>query len=134
MILIDPHWEELQAYENPIPLWPRELRPGWSATVYTEYKTPQSPDALPWQLTMHAHSWDSIAVPAGQFTALRFHNLINFRFTNVSERVSAQREENIWFVPEIGRWAARESWGTYYQDVGERFHENSYRWELLSWT
>lgn len=135
MIWIDPHWEELQVYENPLPLWPLQLHPGWSITVYTPYETPQNPDEpLPWQLTMHAHGWESLAVPAGRFTALRYHNLINFRFTSVSERVSAQREEKIWFAPEIGRWVARESWGTFYQDVGERFRESSFRWELLSWT
>lgn len=134
MVIIDPHWEELQAYEAPIPLWPHELRPGWSTTVNTQYKTPTSPAVLPWQLSMTAHGWDDIQVPAGHFVTLRYHNIINFRFTNISERVSAQRQENVWFAPEIGRWVARESWGTFYQDVGERFHENSYRWELLDWT
>jgi len=65
---------------------------------------------------------------------LRYANVINFRYTNVSERVAAQRLETIWLAPEIGRWVARESFGTFYQDVGERFHESSYRWELLDWT
>ena len=135
MIWIDPHWEEVQVYDNPVPLWPTQLRPGWSATIYTPYETPQAPDeALPWQLSMHAQGWESLVVPAGHFSAFRYHNLVNFRFTNVSERVSAQREENIWFAPEIGRWVARESWGTFYQDVGERFRESSSRWQLLRWT
>jgi hypothetical protein len=134
MILVDPHWSELQAYEEPIPLWPLELRPGWSKTTNTYYKTPESPDELPWQLTMHAHEWRTIEVPAGRFTALRYSNIINFRYTNVSEKVAAQRLETVWFVPEIGRWAARESLGTFYQYVGERFHENNYRWELPRWT
>jgi hypothetical protein len=125
MVLVDPHWSELRVYESPIPLWPSQLRPGWSTTVYTQYKTPQSREALPWQLTMNAHRWESIRVPAGHFKALRFHNQINFRFTNASERVSAQREENMWFAPDLGRWVALESWGTFYQDVGERFHESS---------
>jgi hypothetical protein len=83
---------------------------------------------------MHAHRWESVSVPAGQFTVLRYANVINFRYTNVSERVAAQRLETIWLAPEIGRWVARESFGTFYQDVGERFHESSYRWELLDWT
>lgn len=134
MVLVDPHWSEVQVYEQPIPLWPRQLRPGWSTTVNTLYITPESPDELPWQLTMHAHRWESVSVPAGQFTVLRYANVINFRYTNVSERVAAQRLETIWLAPEIGRWVARESFGTFYQDVGERFHESSYRWELLDWT
>ena len=133
MVLVDPHWSEIQVYEKPIPLWPTQLRPGWSITVNTQYKTPESPDELPWQLTMNAHRWESIIVPAGRFLALHYYNLINFRYTNISERVAAQRLEAIWFAPEIGRWVARESTGTFYQDVGERFHETSYRWELLDW-
>jgi hypothetical protein len=134
MVLVDPHWAELQAYEKPIPLWPKQLRPGWSTTVSTYYKIPERTDALPWQLTMHAHGWESITVPAGHFTALRYVNLIDFRYTNVSGRVAGQRKETIWFAPEIGRWVVRESSGTFYQDVAEEFYESSYRWELLSWT
>jgi hypothetical protein len=134
MVLVDPHWTQLQVYENPIPLWPAQLRPGWSTTVSTYYKIPDSNDALPWQLTMNAHKWESITVPAGHFTALRFTNLINFRYTNISGRNAAQRKETIWFAPEIGRWVVRESSGTFRQDVAEEFNESSYRWELLSWT
>lgn len=133
MVLLDPHWDEIQLYRRPIPLWPTELRSGWSVTVDTPYKTPESPDELPWQVTMNGHRWESIVVPAGRFLAFRFTNIIDFRFTNASERVAAQRQENIWFSPEIGRWVIRESTGTFYQDVGERFHESSYRWELLQW-
>lgn len=134
MVLIDPHWTELQVYEKPIPLWPAQLRPGWSTTVGTYYQLPDRDDALPWELTMVAHKWESITVPAGRFTALRFTNLINFRYLDIADRNSAQRKENIWFAPEIGRWVVRESSGTFRQDVAEEFFESSYRWELLSWT
>ena len=134
MVVVDPHWSDLQSFEKPMPLWPSELRPGWSATVDTRYMIPTSSQVMPWQVTLHAKRWESVTVPAGRFTALRCYSLIDFRYTNVSERVAGQRQENLWFVPEIGRWAARESWGTFYQDVGERFHESSHRWELLGWT
>ena len=134
MVLVDPHWTQLQAYEEPIPLWPSELRPGWSTTVGTYYKIPGSEETMPWQLTMHAQRWESITVPAGNFTALRFFNLINFRYTNVSERTAAQRIEHIWFAPEIGRWVLRETVGTFREDVGYEVKESSYRWELLEWS
>lgn len=134
MVLVDPHWDQLQVYETPISLWPAQMQPGWGSTVNTNYMTPDRAEAIPWQLTMNAHRWEYVTVPAGRFRALRYHNLINFRFSSISERVSAQREEDIWFAPEIGRWVARNSWGTFYQDVGERLHESSYRWELFSWT
>ncbi len=134
MVLVDPHWSEVEVFEEPVPLWPARLQPGWSRTVNTRYETRSSKDELPWQVTMKAGRWETIAVPAGHFYTLRYTNIINFRFTNVSERDAAQRLETVWFAPEIGRWAARESTGTFYQDVGERFRESSYRWELLSWT
>ena len=43
----------------------------------------------------------------------------------------------LWFAPDVGRWAARESNGSYYLDdsvVDQPFLESSYRWELLGWT
>jgi hypothetical protein len=133
MVIVDPHWNQLQAYEKPIPLWPTKLRPGWSNTVTTYYKIRDSSETMPWQLTMHAQRWESITVPAGQFTTLRYFNLIDFRYTNVSERVAGQRKENIWFAPEIGRWVVRESVGTFREDLGVEVDESSFRWELLNW-
>ena len=88
---------------------------------------------MPSQLTMSAQRWESITVPAGRFTALRYYNIIDFRFTNVSERTAAF-QENIWFAPEIGRWVVRESRGIFRDDVGTEVKESSYRWELMSWT
>jgi hypothetical protein len=134
MIVVDPHWSELQAFEKAIPLWPVQLRPGWATTVSTRYMIPNSHEMMPSQLTMHAQRWESITVPAGLFTALRYYNIINFRFTNVSERTAALRQENIWFAPEIGRWVVRESRGVFREDIGFEVNESSYRWELLSWT
>jgi hypothetical protein len=134
MVVVDPHWAELQAYEKPIPLWPKELRPGWWTMVSTDYMIPTSRETMPWQLTMYAERWESVTVPAGRFHALRCYNIINFRFTNVSERTTAQRIEHYWFVPEIGRWALRESVGTFREDLGTEVKESSYRWELLEWT
>jgi hypothetical protein len=134
LVLVDSHWTELQVYKTPIPLWPSELRPGWSTTVDTYYMIPGSEETMPWQLTMRALRWESVTVPAGHFTALHYYNLIDFRFTNVSERTAALRQENIWFAPEIGRWVKRESYGSFREDVGTEITEGSYRWELLSWT
>jgi hypothetical protein len=134
MIIVDPHWSELQAFEKAIPLWPTQLRPGWSTTVSTRYMIPGSHETMPSQLIMSAQRWESITVPAGRFTALHYYNIIDFRFTNVSERTAALRQENIWFAPEIGRWVVRESRGIFREDVGTEVKESSYRWELLSWS
>jgi hypothetical protein len=134
MIVIDPHWNELQAFEKALPLWPSELRPGWSITVGTHYKNPNTQETMPSQLTMRAKRWESITVPAGHFTALRYYNIIDFRFRDASERTAAIRQEDIWFAPEIGRWVKRESRGIFRESVGYEVKESSYRWELLSWT
>lgn len=133
-VLVDPHWVEVQVYRDPLPLWPVELRPGWSKTYNTLYMTPTSSDELPWQLTMTAHDWETVNVPAGKFRALRYTNLINLRYTNVSGKVAGQRLETLWIAPEVGRFVARESTGTFYQDVAEQFNEPAHRWELLEFT
>jgi len=28
MVLVDPHWDLVQVYKTPIPLWPMQLQPG----------------------------------------------------------------------------------------------------------
>jgi hypothetical protein len=76
----------------------------------------------------------AVTVPAGRFTALRFFNIINFRYRNVAERTAAQRLETVWFAPEIGRWVARESRGSFRESLGTPVYENTYRWELLECT
>jgi hypothetical protein len=95
---------------------------------------PDSRETMPSQLTMSAQRWESITVPAGHFIALHYYNIIDFRFKNASERTAALRQEDIWLVPEIGRWVVRESRGIFREDVGTEVKENSYRWELLSWS
>jgi hypothetical protein len=135
-VLVDPHWGQVQVYETAIPLWPNQLVPGWKTHLNTKYKTPSNETGLPWDQTMAAHDWQMISVPAGQFRALRFTNLINFRSTDFA-RSASQRQETVWFAPEVGRWVARESSGTYYIDdssVDTPYNDPGYRWELLEWT
>ena len=135
MILVDPHWDMVQVYKRPIPLWPALLRPGWRSLVNTQYQTAEATD-LPWQLTMRAHGWERITVPAGQFVALRYTNLVNFSHSDFSW-TNAVRQETLWLAPEVGRWVVRESRGSYYIDdsvVDQPYSESSYRWELLNWS
>jgi hypothetical protein len=136
MVEVDPHWSQIQVYETPIPLWPAQLEPGWQTRISTKYKTPADEDALPWDQTMKALAWETISVPAGQFKALRFTNLIKFTHSDFS-RTDSVRRETIWFAPEVGRWVARESQGTYYiadSTIQQPYNENGFRWELLEWS
>jgi hypothetical protein len=134
-VRVDPHWRQVQVYEQPIPLWPTRLEPGWKYHVNTQYKTSDEA-GLSWVQTMRAEAWETIDVPAGQFKALKYSNLINFTSSD-SARTGSVRRETIWFVPEIGRWAARESTGTYFHDESvddQQINESGYRWELLAFT
>jgi hypothetical protein len=84
---------------------------------------------------MSAHGWEKITVPAGDFIALRFQNLINFE-NNDPNIINSIRRETMWFAPQIGRWVARESSGSFQiqGSIGAVLLENSTKWELLSWT
>jgi hypothetical protein len=136
MILVDPHWDLLQVYRKPIPLWPTELRAGWSSLISTKFKTPLSGWENSWQQTMQAHAWEKIRVPAGEFLTLRYTNYINFTHADFS-RMFSVREEVLWFAPDVGRWVSRRTSGTYYiQDsiIDTPFDEGSYHWDLLDWS
>jgi hypothetical protein len=134
-VVVDPHWGQVQVYDTPIPLWPARLQPGWYARINVKYKTSDEA-GLPWDQTMKADRWETVTVPAGQFRALRYTNVINFTSSDLS-RANSIRRETVWLAPEVGRWIARESTGTYYLDestADDRNNESSYRWELLSWS
>jgi hypothetical protein len=136
MVLVDPHWGQVQEYETPIPLWPTVLEPGWKIHIRSKYKSSETGPELLWQQTMKAEAWDTTTVPAGQFKVLRYTNTIDFVNAD-SARTNSKRREIVWFAPDVGRWAARESSGSYYLDdsvVDQPFLESGYRWELLGWT
>jgi len=135
MVLVDPHWGRVQVYEPSIPLWPTTLQPGWQTRINAKYKSSEASSALPWNQTMKAEAWETITVPAGQFKALRYVNVIRFVSSDAG-RTDSVRQETVWFAPEVGRWVVRESRGSYYLDESvddTQAVESSFRWELLSW-
>jgi hypothetical protein len=136
MVSADSHWSQVQVYETPIPLWPTELRPGWQTRVSTHYKTPTYQEGLSWDQTMKANAWGTVSVPAGQFKALRYTNTIRFQNGDFA-RTASVRHETLWFAPEVGRWVARESTGSYYLEdsvVDQPYNEAGFRWDLLEWS
>jgi hypothetical protein len=135
MVLVDPHWSRVQVYEPSIPLWPTTLQPGWQTRINAKYKSSETGSALPWNQTMKAEAWETVTVPAGQFKALRYVNVIRFVSSDPG-RTDSVRQETVWFAPEVGRWVVRESRGSYYLDESvddTQAVESSFRWELLSW-
>ena len=135
MILVDPHWSRTVVYAPAIPLWPEQLLSRWKKQFITKYSVAGYSDgAFSWQIFMSAQGWEKITVPAGEFLALRFQNLINYENFD-QNKVNCIRKETIWMATEIGRWVARESSGSYMiqGQLGARSMEDSFQWQLTSW-
>lgn len=58
------------ARDNPLGPLPSEVQQPWGSVLVDPHWPP-----LTWDQTMTAHGWESVAIPAGRFTALRFNNL-----------------------------------------------------------
>jgi hypothetical protein len=135
MVITDPHWGKVLNFNPPIPLWPQQMSSSWNKEVFSKYAVSGYPqNKNDWQLYMSAHGWEKITVPAGEFITLRFQNLINFE-NNDPNIVNSIRRETIWFAPQIGRWVARESSGSFQiqGQIGPVLLESSTKTVLLSW-
>jgi hypothetical protein len=135
MVISDPHWGKVLNFNPAIPLWPEKMSSNWNKQVFSKYNVsgyPQNQNG--WQLYMSAGGWEKIAVPAGEFITLRFQNLISYESVD-NNKMNCTRSETIWFAPQIGRWVARESSGSYQvgDTIGPFLLEGSTKWELLSW-
>jgi hypothetical protein len=135
MVATDTQWSRLLNFNPSLPLWPLDLSTSWSKQFNTQYSVAGYSDTrLDWQEYMSVNSWEKITVPAGEFVALRFQNLINFENPDPNI-VYCIRKETVWFAPQIGRWVAREASGSYQiaGQVGVVIPEGSYQWLLTSY-
>jgi hypothetical protein len=132
-ILVDPHWDLVQVYSTPIPLWPPLLQSDTREVFNVRYRTAAQSGEMAWLQTMIGRGWEKVRVPAGEFTALRYTNEISFTHTDYA-RWQSVRSETIWLAPEVGRWVARKSSGTYWGTPAPYpINEDFSRWELLEW-
>jgi len=135
MVATDTQWSRLLNFNPSLPLWPLELSTSWNKQFNTQYSVAGYSDTrLDWQEYMSVNSWEKITVPAGEFIALRFQNLINYENSDPNI-VYCIRKETVWFAPQIGRWVAREASGSY-QITGQPgvvIPEGSYQWLLTSY-
>jgi hypothetical protein len=134
-IITDPHWGRTINFSPAVPFWPEQMQANWSRQVSSRYSISGYPDnSFGWQLYMYGAGWERLKVPAGEFTCLRFQNLINFQ-SDDANKVDCIRHEILWFAPEIGRWVARESSGSYQiqGQLGAVLLENSTVWQLSAW-
>ena len=135
MVTTDTQWSRLLNFNPSLPLWPLELSTNWSKQFTTKYNIAGYPDSqLNWQEYMSVQGWEKITVPAGEFIALRFQNLINYENSDPA-KVDCIRKETVWFAPQIGRWVAREASGSYQiqSQGGVVVLEGSYQWQLTSY-
>ena len=135
MVATDTQWPRLLNFNPSLPLWPLELSTGWSKQFTTKYSVAGYSDSrLNWQEYMSVQGWEKITVPAGEFVALRFQNLINYESSDAN-KVDCIRKETVWFAPQIGRWVAREASGSYQiqGQIGVAILEGSYQWQLTSY-
>ncbi len=138
MILQDPHWIPPQRFTKAVPLWPQEMKPGWSGFYRTRYQVVGFPDNdFYWGLTIQANAWNRIKTQAGEFDALYYVNTADYFESDDFMRYVNNRRDQVWFVPQIGRWVVRESFGEYLWlgMVGwsQSIKEDYLRWELISW-
>ena len=136
MILQDPHWTPPQRFTKVVPLWPQELKPGWSGFYRTRYQVLGFPDNdFYWGLTIQANAWNRIKTQAGEFDALYYVNTADYFESDDFMRYVNNRRDRVWFAPQIGRWVARESSGSYQiqGQIGAVINEGSYQWQLVSY-
>ncbi|QWD91324.1 hypothetical protein [Polynucleobacter sp. MWH-Braz-FAM2G] len=133
----DPHWRPAQIFTKPIPLWPPQLSAGWNGFFTTQYQVPSYPDSkYYWGLGMTALQWERIKTSAGEFLALQVHNDVPNFVSNDLFRLANERQEDLWFAPEVGRWVIRRSSGRYITAGvywSNAYWEDYLQWELISW-
>ena len=136
-VIQDPHWSPPQIFTPAVPLWPTQLNPQPNVFYQSRYQALGYPDAsYYWGLGINASQWEHLSVAAGQFLTLKYRNEIPYFQSQDVFRVSNNRQEDIWFSPEIGRWVIRRSFGRYLLG-GMRWNsalwEDYLEWELISW-
>lgn len=136
-ILQDPHWNPPQKFQKTVPLWPEELRVGWSGFYRTRYEVVGYPDNSYYLgMNINAQAWENIQVPSGDFLTLQYHiNEPEFQSNDFS-RLANWRDEDVWLSPKIGRWVIRRSSGRYVlsgSTIATALWEDYLESELISW-
>jgi hypothetical protein len=135
MVATDTQWARLLNFTPSLPLWPEQFSSTWAKQFNTKYSIAGYADSrMNWQEYMSVQGWEKIVVPAGEFIALRFQTLINYE-SDDPNKVDCIRKESVWFAPQIGRWVARETSGSYriQGQIGAVILEEGYQWQLSSY-
>jgi hypothetical protein len=134
-LLRDPAWDYPMTFEAPVPLWPTPLAPGARASLETRYRVDGGSVRFWIQVYSQVRNWERITVGAGTFNTLRVER--NIRIEHQDHlRAETTRRDVMWIAPEVGRWVARETSGTYRmqgQRMIDESPEDRFRWELTAW-
>jgi len=135
LIVQDPHWDPPIRLQKPLPVWPPDLGATEQTDWYRDEYALLADDGFYkfWNPHVTIRGWESITVPAGTFTVLRYDNHVRFLSNDVSHN-NSRRDEEVWFAPTIGRWVVRRTSGHYYlPDRGGGTYEDERQWELVAW-
>lgn len=113
-IVQDPTYDYTQVYARPVPLVPAPPALGRCAYTSVGYVATVEPELrLSWVERRCAVGWERVAVPAGEFLALRIERIVQFRHVDF-RREDATRTDTLWYAPQVDRWVQREWTGTYF--------------------
>ena len=124
-------WDTAQAFETSLPLWPRDLTLGYTESMRSHYRAPNTSFRNTIQVHCRVHAYERIRVPAGTFDTVRIERHV--RWNGVNDQ-NCGRLDTLWLAPEVGHWVARQTDGAC-QISGKRFavREDRLRWELVEW-
>ncbi|KRH79641.1 hypothetical protein FERRO_07130 [Ferrovum sp. JA12] len=130
----DPHWQPEVVFQNPDQIWPKELLPG-KISADNQYSVVDDPFSLySWHKDVEYVGWESITTRAGKFNAFHIRSNIRFESNEFYYKKENKRFDDIWFVPEIGRWVLRVQNGTFLiPGRGGTGNEDYLAYELIEW-
>ena len=134
-VLQEPSYDVVQSFESPMPVVPQRLEAGARETYSSRYRAEGASRRLWWTMSVHAVRWERLRVPAGEFVCLRVERQIAFEHFD-GFRHNCERQETVWYSPQVQRWVRREWTGRYLLPGGRlvsNVREDWVRRDLLDW-
>ena len=135
-VLVDASFDAPMVFDAAVPMVPAGLRASSGRRTVTRYRSERANQPLAWEQRLDAIGWERVQVPAGGFDALRIERNIRLEHPDFF-KLGAERNETLWYAPQVGRWVAREWTGSYMPGSptprSGRAREEWVRWELTAW-
>ena len=133
-LLQDPHWGVAMRFAKPLPAWPYALVEHRQWELQDRYGLGSRDNDYSWDQLMQTQAWQRVVIGGYAYDALPFTNHVHYTNEESLFRLSSERFETVWFVPEIGRWWKRTFRGTYeVAGPGSRFHDDATTLKLTAW-